>query len=227
MYGGKKAGKSYKEHNDKLKLAEKNGDLSLAYIPLADTVEEIDELIQEHAKKMAYMCIAETILFGICWSLFFIFSGDGIYGSKSNVTSQVKLKYIFSFIVLFIFFSLCFGENMCPQKPHSPFTNSKFRNGILGVIIFLLLIPPAQIGGYFFNSNTFVEHLIVVLVLFFSSAINGALVVSLGLKSLIIQTGMSKEYQLYGSKGHRQDVVENLKLKKIEESNRQDEDCGS
>ena len=38
------------------------------------------------------------------------------------------------------------------------------------------------------------------------------------LKSLMISLGISKQYQLYGSGGSRPDIVEVLKLKKIEEN---------
>ena len=117
--------------------------MSLAFAPMADTSEEIDEMMQEFSHKLLAFFIAGTILFGTCWTFFFVFTGDEIYGTYSNVTSTVKARYISSLIILFLFFGFCFAENMTPQEPHSPFTNPTIRNLLMALIFILLLIPPA------------------------------------------------------------------------------------
>ena len=223
MYGGKCKGDSSTDHMKNVKLAKEKGDWSIAYAPMADTSEEIDKMMQELSRKLLVIFLAGTVLFAIFWTFFFVFTGEEIYGTYSEVTPTIKARYTSSLIILILFFSFCFGENMTPQEPYSPFTNPKIRNSLVGLIFILLLIPPAQVGRYLFNRDTFLDHFIIVVILLFSSVLYGMLIVSNGLKYLIIILGINKQYQLYGSGGSRVDIVEALTLKQMEENNREND----
>ena len=224
MYGGKCKGDSLTDLMKNIKLAKEKGDWSIAYAPMADTSEEIDKMMQELSRKYLVLFLAGTVLFAIFWTFFFVFTGEEIYGTYSEVTPTIKARYTSSLIILILFFSFCFGENMTPQEPYSPFTNPKIRNSLVGLMFILLLIPPAQVGRYLFNRDTFLDHFILVVILLFSSVFYGMLILVNGLKYLIITLGISKQYQLYGSGGSRADIVEALTLKQIEENNRENDD---
>ena len=182
---------------------------------MGDNEEEIDAAMKEGKNFLLLQGLIGNFIMSIVLIIFFVLVGDEFYGSNQEITPQIKGKYISSFIILLLIISAIMAENSVPQHP-PPFTPQKLRYIVLIVIYILLLIPQTQVGSFFFNTSSFLENLILSLVFFAISYVYGGFSIGCLYKAMILHYQLNKEYVLYGSKGSRKDLMENLKLKNLE-----------